>query len=96
MGHGAASWIDYSSTVLGERDAVGHKFTFNASAALFGRGKPNALHFDIAVEDRRPLGTEFAPLESGVRAGSGLPTAATWGDFSLGGMRPSPCRGTAS
>ena len=75
---------NYSNTLTGEDTAFGHKFTFNASAALLNRGKPNALHFDIAIEDRRPLGTDFAPLQAGILAGSGLPTAATWGDFSLG------------
>ncbi|TPE60424.1 hypothetical protein FJQ54_10410 [Sandaracinobacter neustonicus] len=75
---------NYSNTLTGEDTAFGHKFTFNASAALLNRGKPNALHFDIAIEDRRPLATDFAPLQGGILAGSGLPTAATWGDFSLG------------
>lgn len=75
----------YSDSLVDEETAVGHKFTFNASAALLNRGKPNALHFDIAVEDRRPIfGSNLAPLQAGVLAGSGLPTAATWGDFSLG------------
>jgi carbohydrate-selective porin OprB len=74
----------YSNTLTGEDVAFGHKFTFNASAALLNRGKPNALTFDIAIEDRRPLGTDFAPLQAGILAGSGVPTAATWGDFSLG------------
>ncbi|MGL6044724.1 MAG: hypothetical protein ACRC1J_12450, partial [Sandaracinobacteroides sp.] len=75
---------NYSETLTGEDTAFGHKFTFNASAALANRGKPNALTFDIAIEDRRPLGTDFAPLQGGILAGSGVPTAATWGDFSLG------------
>lgn len=75
---------NYSETLTGEDTAFGHKFTFNASAALLNRGKPNALTFDIAIEDRRPLGTDFAPLQAGILAGSGIPTAATWGDFSLG------------
>lgn len=74
----------YSQSRLGEDIAFGHKFTFNASAALANKGQPNALTFDIALEDRRPLGTDFAPLQAGFLAGSGLPTAATWGDFSLG------------
>ncbi len=75
----------YSSTTpLGDDVAFGHKFTFNASAALLNRGQPNALTFDIAIEDRRPLGTEFSPLAGGVLAGSAIPTAATWGDFSIG------------
>lgn len=75
----------YSSSLIGEDDAIGHKFTFNASAALINRGQPNALNFDIAVEDRRPIfGSDLAPLQAGFLSGSGLPTAATWGDFSLG------------
>lgn len=74
----------YSQSRFGEEVSFGHKFTFNASAALANRGKPNALTFDMAIEDRRPLGTDFAPLQAGVLAGSGLPTAATWVDFSIG------------
>jgi porin len=77
-------WQSFSNSRFGEDDAVGHKFTFNASKALINAGKPNALTFDIAIEDRRPLGTDFAPLQTSILAGSGLPTAATWGDFNLG------------
>ncbi|MES2035172.1 MAG: hypothetical protein V4466_13440, partial [Pseudomonadota bacterium] len=75
----------YSESLVDEDWAAGHKFTFNASAALLNRGQPNALHFDLTVEDRRPVfGSERSPLAGGVLAGSGIPTAATWGDFSLG------------
>lgn len=77
-------WQHYSQSRFGEEDSVGSKFTFNASLDLTRKGKPNALKFDIAVEDRRALGTEFPPLFAGVLAGSGLPTAATWGRFDLG------------
>lgn len=77
-------WQGFSNSRFGEDDAVGHKFTFNASKALINEGKPNALTFDIAIEDRRPIGTDFAPLQAGILAGSSLPTAATWGDFNLG------------
>ncbi|WP_243446105.1 carbohydrate porin [Polymorphobacter fuscus] len=77
-------WQGFSNSRFGEENAVGHKFTFNASKALINAGKPNALTFDIAIEDRRPLGTDFAPLQAGILAGAGLPTAATWGDFNLG------------
>ncbi|MDP3591091.1 hypothetical protein, partial [Phenylobacterium sp.] len=75
---------NYSVSRIGERDAVGSKFTFNLSYVLANRGQANALTFDMAVEDRRPFGTDLAPLQAGVGAGSGVPTAATWGDFSLG------------
>lgn len=75
---------NYSVSRIGERDAVGSKFTFNLSYDLANRGQANALTFDMAVEDRRPFGTDLAPLQAGVGAGSGVPTAATWGDFSLG------------
>lgn len=75
----------YSDSLVDQDWAAGHKFTFNASAALLNRGQPNALHFDLTVEDRRPIfGSERAPLAAGVLAGSGVPTAATWGDFELG------------
>lgn len=82
--YGVLSQI-YTDSLVGEESATGHKFTFNASAALLNQGQPNALHFDIAVEDRRPiLGSDLAPLQAGILAGSGIPTAATWGDFNLG------------
>jgi hypothetical protein len=77
-------WQSFSNSRFGDDDSVGHKFTFNASKALINAGQPNALTFDIAIEDRRPIGTDFPPLFAGVLAGSGLPTAATWGDFNLG------------
>ncbi|RZT91438.1 carbohydrate porin [Rivibacter subsaxonicus] len=78
-------WQSYSNTPPGvESNAVGHKFTFNLSYDLLNRGAPDALTFDMAVEDRRPLGTDRAPLQAGIAAGSAVPTAATWGDFSLG------------
>ena len=77
-------WQSYSNSRFGEKNAVGSKFTFNASKALINAGAPNALTFDIAIEDRRPIGTDFAPLQASILAGSGLPTAATWGDFNLG------------
>jgi carbohydrate-selective porin OprB len=35
----------------------------------------------MAVEDRRPLGTNLPPLFGGLGAGSIVPTAATWGEF---------------
>lgn len=36
------------------------------------------------IEARRPLGTDDPPLQAGIRAGSVVPTAATWGEFDLG------------
>lgn len=77
-------WQNYSDSRIDEHNAVGSKFTFNLSYALTNRGQPNALTFDMAVEDRRPLFTDLAPLQAGIGAGSAVPTAATWGDFSLG------------
>jgi hypothetical protein len=75
---------NFSNSRFGDESALGHKFTLNLSKALVNAGKPNALTFDIAIEDRRPIGSDFAPLQAGVLAGAGLPTAATWGDFNLG------------
>ncbi|WP_226702154.1 carbohydrate porin [Microbulbifer elongatus] len=75
---------NYSDSVIDEDSSVGHKFTLNLGFALTNRGQPNALQFDVAIEDRRPLGTELAPLQAGLGAGSIVPTAATWGDFELG------------
>lgn len=59
-------WQHYSASRFGDENAVGSKFAFNASADLTNRGAPNALKFDIAVEDRRALGTEFPPLSSAI------------------------------
>jgi porin len=74
----------YSSALRGDRDAIGSKFTLNLSQDILNRGKPNALSFDMAIEDRRPLFTDQPPLQAGILAGSGIPTAATWGRFDLG------------
>jgi hypothetical protein len=77
-------WQNFSNSRFGEENSVGHKFTLNLSKALINAGRPDALTFDIAIEDRRPLGTDQPPLFGGIVAGAGLPTAATWGDFDLG------------
>ncbi|MEY2884627.1 MAG: hypothetical protein RL490_2351, partial [Pseudomonadota bacterium] len=54
-------WQSFSNSRFGEDNSVGHKFTLNLSKALLNAGKPNALTFDIALEDRRPLGTDLPP-----------------------------------
>ncbi|GAA0650302.1 carbohydrate porin [Brevundimonas lenta] len=77
-------WQNYSNSRIDQQDAVGSKFTLNLSWAVDNRGEPDALMFDMAIEDRRPVGTDLPPLQAGIGAGSGVPTAATWGDFSLG------------
>ena len=77
-------WQNYSESLIGEENAVGGKFTLNTSLDLLNRGMPNALTFDMAVEDRRPLGTDQPPLIGGLQAGSLTATAATWGEFDLG------------
>ncbi len=77
-------WQNFSDEGRGERDAVGQKFTLNFSRDMWRAGTPEALVLDVVVEDRGPLGTEYAPLQAGILAGSIVPTAATWGDFNLG------------
>ncbi len=77
-------WQGYSSTIVGQGQANGGKFAFDLNAPIANQGKPNNLTFDMAVEARGPLGTDFAPLQSGILAGSGVPTAATWGNFDIG------------
>lgn len=77
-------WQNYSHSLIDQHNSVGSKLTLNASYDLFNRGQANALSFDIAVEDRRPVGTDLAPLQAGMATGSLIPTAATYGDFSLG------------
>ena len=76
---------NYSDVPPGaQRDAVGQKFTLNFSREMLRAGTPDALSFDLVVEDRGPMGTDNPPLQAGLAAGSIVPTAATWGDFDLG------------
>ncbi|MGC1380410.1 MAG: carbohydrate porin [Candidatus Baltobacteraceae bacterium] len=77
-------WQGYSSTIVGQGQANGGKFAFDLNAPIANQGKPNNLTFDMAVEARGPLGTDFAPLQAGILAGSGTATAATWGNFGIG------------
>jgi len=77
-------WQNYSSSRIGQDNAVGGKFTLNLSYDLLNRGSPNALSFDMAVEQRGPLGTDLPPLQAGIGAGSLIPTAATYGQFGMG------------
>lgn len=77
-------WQNYSDSLVGEHNAVGQKFTANISYDLLNRGAPDALAFDMVIEDRGPIGTKLPPLFGGFGAGSLVPTAATWGDFDLG------------
>jgi hypothetical protein len=76
---------NYSDVPPGaQRDAVGQKFTLNLSREMLRAGTPEALSFDLVVEDRGPIGTDLPPLQAGLATGSIVPTAATWGDFNLG------------
>lgn len=77
-------WQNYSQSFVGEENAVGGKFTLNVAAQILNRGQADALTFDMAIEDRRPLGTDQPPLWAGFEAGSITATAATWGEFDLG------------
>ncbi len=77
-------WQNYSTSLIDQDDAVGSKFTFNLSWELINRRSPNALWYELVVEDRGPLGTELPPLQAGFGTGSIVPTAATWGEFDLG------------
>jgi porin len=77
-------WQNYSTSLVGEHNSVGSKLTLNFSYDLFNRGQANALSVDMAVEDRRPIGTEQPPLWAGLSTGSMIPTAATYGEFDLG------------
>lgn len=74
----------YSSSPAGQTSAIGHKFTFNLGYELFNKGRPDALVFEMAIEDRRALNSDEPPLFAGFGAGSILPTAATWGSIDLG------------
>ena len=74
----------YSNSLTNDHGAVGQKFTLNAAQQLLWKGTPEALWIDMVVEDRGPVGTEFAPLQAGLRTGSSTATAPTWGEFNLG------------
>lgn len=77
-------WQNYTNSRIAEPNAVGSKVTINLSYDLFNHKEPSAFSVDMAVEDRRPLGTSLPPLQAGLGAGSGVPTAATWGQFDIG------------
>lgn len=74
----------YSDSLTGQHDAVGQKFTLNVGQQLLFRGTPNVLWIEGVIEDRGPVGTEFAPLQAGLQTGSSTATAPTYGDFDLG------------
>jgi porin len=75
---------DYSSSLTNDHNSVGQKFTLNLGQQLLWQGTPQALWIEAVIEDRGPVGTEFAPLQAGLRTGSSTATAPTYGDFALG------------
>ena len=77
-------WKNYTNSRIAQPNAVGSKVTINLSYDLFKHNEPDAFSVDMAVEDRRPLGTDRPPLQAGMGAGSLVPTAATWGQFDIG------------
>ena len=77
-------WQNYTNSRIAQPNAVGSKVTINLSYDLFKRNEPSAFSVDMAVEDRRALGTAMPPLQAGIGAGSIVPTAATWGQFDIG------------
>jgi porin len=77
-------WQNYTNSRIAQPNAVGSKVTINLAYDLFRHNKPNAFSVDMAVEDRRALGTAQPPLQAGIGAGSIVPTAATWGQFDIG------------
>jgi hypothetical protein len=58
-------WQNYTNSRIAEPNAVGSKVTINLSYDLFKRNEPSAFSVDMAVEDRRPLGTALPPLQAG-------------------------------
>lgn len=83
-GYWGVLWQNYSDSLINQSNSVGSKFALNLSYDLLNRNQPDALSFDMAIEDRRPLGTDLAPLQAGLGTGSIVPTATTWGDFNFG------------
>lgn len=84
----SASWgvlgQNFTNGAGPQPNAVGSKVTINLAYDLFKHNEPNAFSIDMAVEDRRAIGTVLPPLQAGFAAGSIVPTAATWGQFDLG------------
>lgn len=77
-------WQNYTNSAIAQPNAVGSKVTINLSYDLFKHNEPGAFSVDMAVEDRRALGTALPPLQAGIGAGSIVPTAASWGQFDIG------------
>lgn len=77
-------WQNYTNSRIAQPNAVGSKVTINLFYDLFKHNEPDAFSVDMAVEDRRPLGTDRPPLQGGIGAGSLVPTAASWGQFDIG------------
>jgi hypothetical protein len=75
---------DYSNSLTDNHNSVGQKFTLNVGQQILFRGTPDVMTVEAVIEDRGPVGTEFAPLQAGLRTGSSTATAPTWGDFNLG------------
>ncbi len=75
---------DYSNSLTNDQTSVGQKFTLNLGQQLLWQGTPQALWIEAVIEDRGPVGAEFAPLQAGLRTGSSTATAPTYGDFNLG------------
>jgi len=84
----SGSWMmlyqNYSSTFASDRDAVGSKLTLNFNWEILNRGKPDALVFELLLEERQALGTPLSPLQAGPPAGTIVPAAATYGMFDFG------------
>jgi porin len=59
-------WQNYSSSLIGQDNSVGGKFTLNAGYALLNRGTANTMWLETVIEDRRPIGTDLAPLQAGL------------------------------
>jgi len=74
----------YSQSNIDDSRALSHKFAFNVSAELLGRGTADVGVLNLTIEDRRSLGGDLFPLAGGVAAGSIVPTTATWSDFGFG------------
>jgi porin len=77
-------WQSYSQSLIGEDNAVGGKFALNTGYQLFKRHQPDALWFELVIEDRRPAGTELPPVLGGLAAGALSLTTTSWSEFDIG------------
>ena len=82
----------YSSSPAGEKNAVGGIARAFGTWAFAGRESGNTTSVTYKVENRHRIGTDLAPQDAGIAAGSTLPTGTTLRPRHC----PATCRATAA